>query len=342
MVKVYRVQKKEVKAPVDRTDAVLQRALKLKPKSTRQEEVDVDVREDGQGLLSFNANIHKLKFDITDVKTEAMWLDNEIAAEWLDKFMFRDQRRPRQNNIATLHQAMEQDALVPCTQIYFCILNNAWYLVDGQHRLQALRASNKPQLFIVTKLYVRSIEDVRAIYYRLDAGAPRSMDDIIQASGFDERFPDLNRQQLAKIATMVRYVYRQGSNGHERASKDAIMLKVAEVTDQAAQYFQAIAGCSRQMLNRLTMAPVMRVGITAFDERPDAAAAFFRVAALGSTESDVRTKLHKLLNDSDPRNAKKAGNGLLLEDKVKRFWEQFLRTYKPNRRADKVLEGASV
>lgn len=129
----------------------------------------------------------------------------EKAHYWLTNCNYNRQRIPRQQAILEMALAYEDGSLLAHNPIILTSFNNQVYLVDGQHRLQAIllygRAIDSPLL----EICVSSIDEVNRMYGRIDQDTKRSMLDVIRAERMNETI-GLNERQTAHFSATVKLI----------------------------------------------------------------------------------------------------------------------------------------
>lgn len=83
-------------------------------------------------------------------------------------------------------------------------------LIDGQHRLEAIAASNTPVSMLVT----RGVEHAEGEAFTIDTGTKRSTQNILQISGI---YDDVYKHMSAYVAAYMRMKTRLNSNAPEAA-----------------------------------------------------------------------------------------------------------------------------
>ena len=94
----------------------------------------------------------------------------EMAQTWLNNNNFDRQRSLREHHIFTLAEEMEGGNFIPHSAIVFARLDKQDFLIDGQHRLNAVMLHGKPvNLPILTKI-AANLEQVARWYASIDQG----------------------------------------------------------------------------------------------------------------------------------------------------------------------------
>lgn len=117
-----------------------------------------------------------------------------------------DRQRPlRSATVANYSRQMNTGQWQPASVIRYAVLDGKEYLIDGQHRLQAIVDSSTVQEFVCVYSTVASDEELAALYASIDRGLSRTPFDQLHAIGLDDYY-GWNQTTTNMIATAVNFI----------------------------------------------------------------------------------------------------------------------------------------
>lgn len=130
----------------------------------------------------------------------------EQAQYMLDKMRYEHQRPLRQGKTQMLADAMRAGTFRKLTQIYIAIYQGQHFVLDGQHRLNAVVLSGIPQLFAVAEEEVGSEEELAHLYSTTDLGTRRTAGDIYGAYALAEEFGLKKGYLIPNLGATIKYM----------------------------------------------------------------------------------------------------------------------------------------
>ena len=229
----------------------------------------------------------------------------EMAAEWLSKNTFENQRKTLGKHIKFLTETIRQGQFDTGSPIRFAVHNQTNWLVDGQHRLSAIIASGISSIAcVVIKTHCQEERDVAELYARIDRGRGRSLVDALRGLGLTNSGV-LSHSQinwLGAALTLIAVGLRGHVNGsdYESRSPEFRAKLISEWEQCGQQFFAATDGSSDGRL--FTRREVVAVGLITFADAHEMALQFWRGAAMddGLSANDPRKHLLRILRTVPP------------------------------------------
>lgn len=188
----------------------------------------------------------------------------EQALAWLNKASYEKQRSIRRHWVKYLADEMSEDNFEQDTALTFMQHNGSLELVDGQHRLSAVIASEKPQRFVIVIRNAEGDEDVARAYYRLDQSLKRTVRDQYRVTNLSEVtglvMTDL--ESLGSACTFINNGFQVTSSKRLRPEQREQMM--LEYTDAASSFFEVRAGCRSEIKAALKRAATVAVAIVTY------------------------------------------------------------------------------
>jgi hypothetical protein len=137
-------------------------------------------------------------FDIVNVTPQQ-------AKEWLENNDFERQRPLREHHVLSLAEEMDAGNFIAHSAIVFARCGDKNYLIDGQHRLNAIVLSDKSvEMTILTK-QASSMEQIERWYASIDQGLKRSTRDAIKAQNLHSEI-GLSERHAGRMSAAVRLI----------------------------------------------------------------------------------------------------------------------------------------
>ena len=143
----------------------------------------------------------------SNATAELMKITPEIATEWLEE-RWGEQRAVRAGHVARLAADMDAGRFRVSPD---AILRIKHKLANGQHRLEAVVKSGKPQTFLV----MESTDD--ELYKVLDAGLRRTVSDGLIGVKYSQNIPSIARWVQSYESGSIRQSARTGSSAGKRS-----------------------------------------------------------------------------------------------------------------------------
>ncbi len=188
------------------------------------------------------------KAEQSGIKTEAREITPKEAGEILDEHFMRIEKgnfrqRPISKSMVVKYAAdiVNGNWLLTPQPISFDVKGN---LIDGQHRLEAVRRANMPVKMMVSTGWPVSDNGHLGVIDVIDGGKPRSVAALLHMHGMNNA-----KATCAVLRGIVRIVHG-GSSGHLSISSAKAMLELKEVVD-GIERIRAQSQSSRDYLGRL-------------------------------------------------------------------------------------------
>jgi len=127
-----------------------------------------------------------------------------VAEAWLEN-QFAGQRKLRDHHVFLLASEMERGDFVPHNAITFALLDGQRFLIDGQHRLQAVVLADVSVSMPVLEIPAHDMEAVRRLYASIDQGLKRTPNDAIRALGLSDEL-DLPERHIQRMSGALRLI----------------------------------------------------------------------------------------------------------------------------------------
>lgn len=231
------------------------------------------------------SNDRHLHYD--DIRTEV----REIApadAEALLLNRYERQRKLDGKHVEFLADCMRRGEFKPSgIEVHHLRLDGeeAEYVTDGQHRLQAILAAGKPVCLSITRFYTSDPATIDLAYARTQGGKTPSTNDRLRALGgatgsygFNERERSaLGVASLALTDSLYDYGTEHLSRYHRTA--EYRMRGVAFWAAEGRMFLDTIRGAPNRVTTKLISSPVLGLGLVTFRYQPERAAEFWRQVA---------------------------------------------------------------
>lgn len=220
------------------------------------------------------------------VRTQTLLVHPAEAEAWLLRENFSRQRPLRRQHVEYLAQAMRGGRFREGTQINFAVRNGTRYLVNGQHTLAAMVASQCALLLDVQETLVETMEDVAVLYGRHDRGLARSLTDSYSAHGFAETY-GFSREHTAIIggamplvvSGFTSYGNYTGQLGKFMRDQDLRWGMMVDWVDESRLFFEDIRGTAGFLFKCLSRAAVVSVALVTYRYTGNDATEFWREVA---------------------------------------------------------------
>lgn len=124
-------------------------------------------------------------------------ITQEEARRIVDEEGFQDQRKKSSAHISFLREVMKRGQFDGGEPVRFAAFGGARFLINGQHRLEAIASGGGTQQVVVVTSECDTAEEAALLYSRIDRGRGRNISDALQAIGkLDEQ---LTKRQIMSI-----------------------------------------------------------------------------------------------------------------------------------------------
>lgn len=198
-------------------------------------------------------------------------------------------------------------------ELRFVVYEGREYLVDGQHRLNALIENNETMLFYAVYYHCSTEKQVKNLYTILDNGRRRTRNENLLSSGAVEEF-ELPKCKIQSANAAINFIYRRFGRGSNRLEGEAWeysknSLKQWDIFrdewgDAVRGYFDAVHDAYPELTRRgapLSSTTVIAVGLLTFRADPQKAYPFWncigKYQKLDEGDARAATVRYLLAND---------------------------------------------
>jgi len=228
---------------------------------------------------------------MNEVISKMLNVTPEIAKEMLANNTFERQRSLREEHINRLARAMTNCEFRQGTQISFVKFNDKKYLTNGQHTLNAIVKSGKPQILSVLETEVESEYELNKLYSTEDRHKSRNFKDVSKAYDLPN-YMEIKPSLVNFIAPAIRFIDGDFFLGSYSQISDLEMIDIVkEYKDAAQHYFKFIAGSDKILHARLCRASSLSIGLITTKEAAtvvgmQSVADFWVGVSLGTNEDE--------------------------------------------------------
>jgi len=232
----------------------------------------------------------------------------EIAMQILENFNFRNQRSVSAVHIQTLAAEMADGNWLDGSQIAFAMLpDKSLRLINGQHRLHAVIASNMDVEFQVMIVPVSNDQELRSSYYRFDtiqrtrsSSSIMASTELADAEGISKGAANSAYAAGVIVASGMRILSAHELNPSIR-TPDGKLKAIQPWWPYVKQYDHMIRDGHNQPGNirrRLLLPSIMAVAIVTLKHQPTKGQAFWSgvIADDGLTRGDPRKAMLNVLS----------------------------------------------
>ena len=216
----------------------------------------------------------------------------EMARVMREECHYERQRNLSERNILRLACEMEAGRFVPGTPITLaCFADGMKYLMNGNHTLEAIMLSGKPQKLTLINVHVDSADEAGRIYAVLDTQKARTWADSLRAMGRESEVQYAPRVVSALGPIMAGLVPGKIGTAQQQ-SRQARIDMMGEYAVAAEILFAGVSGSNKQK-GLLLRAPVLGVALATAKYQPSSAVEFWggMVADDGLKTGDPRKAL---------------------------------------------------
>lgn len=230
------------------------------------------------------------------------------AERWLREWHFDRQRAIRQYHVQFLLNLMRHKRFRSHTPLEVAHYREQVFLIDGYHTLTALAQWDTPLPMILIHRTVEHMADVGQLYGTFNRDLMRTSTDILRGYGLPAQydFPkDQNEALVAAIKLLLSgFVWdRPGGSVNRIYLKDQEILfnGVCQWMDEAAQFFDDIAGAPNEIRKGLLRAGTLAVALATMRAKPGGAQDFWTMVAHDSApqaDHPAKTLTHFLIGNT--------------------------------------------
>lgn len=210
---------------------------------------------------------------------------------------FPNQRAIRDLNTMRLGVEMEKQRFVQGTPVFFCVLpDGTQYIVNGNHTLEAIAYSGKPQWLTFIWLQVADFDEAAAVYASFDIHKARTWTDALRATGRAEKMPKSREVSAAVRLIMSGFKYSP-ENVEANSSRGANFDLVDVYEDAARMLHDAMKGAPPLNQRIVYRASVLAIALETVRYQPNNAVQFWGDLAMdeGLVSGDPRKALLRWL-----------------------------------------------
>lgn len=170
----------------------------------------------------------------------------EKATVMLATMPYSYQRAVSRKHVEFLAEEMRRDAFKQDTTLELSSVNGSWCVTDGQHRLNAIVSSQKPQSFVVVRRSSTSEQDIAVDYSRTDKGRRRTTYDDYKVLSIETEL-GLTYTQVNKLGSAVNMIFNNFKTARSPMHTDDRLRLMREYNDAYSEFLELTAGCERSM-----------------------------------------------------------------------------------------------
>jgi len=204
----------------------------------------------------------------------------EQAQRWLTEYAYPRQRPLRPTHVRELIQVMRDGLFTPTpVELAHCRALDRTFLVNGQHRLTAIRDGGIAQRLYVIEHHVETERELDELYGRLDRGAIRSVNDVVRASGVADEMeaPPAFVTRIGPAVALLATEWRASAEAQAyRRVADYRIQGLRDLASEIAFYYHLLRGAgNRALRRRLIAAGPASVALATLRDQAEGAAAFW-------------------------------------------------------------------
>jgi hypothetical protein len=259
-----------------------------------------------------------------------MMVTPELAMEWLANRVYSGQRPLKKGHVTFLAREMRNNTFIQGTQIHFARLEDRYYLVNGQHTLNAIFESETPTILTVHVTEVSTEDEVTRLYYHHDGGISRTNADTFRAVHFGERY-NLNTKQVNTLAASAVYIENgfRTSIQQVRRTRDEVLQASERWATEMSEFVRVLGHRDNSKIGPFLRAAVVSVGLVTTRFQPESSKEFWQGMAEndGLRKSDPRSILRNYLFEHNlirrDGSAKKTVDNEYMSRTVSQLWNAF-------------------
>lgn len=195
------------------------------------------------------------------------------AADVIENDLFSRQRGKSYQHVLFLAETMARGEFDGGAAIRFGHLDGRRFLIDGQHRLNAVIEHGAPVEFVVINTRCGNADELARLYARIDRGRGRSIADALKALGtFDGGLISATNMQIvlacAPLFATNLTAKRVTGSSYSSKSAEGRSTIMGPWIPAAAEFLRAISGVANDIRNALHRREVIACGIATFADAP--------------------------------------------------------------------------
>lgn len=196
------------------------------------------------------------------VSQELTTVTSEMALKWLTENRYPRQRALSIYAVDLLAEHMEKGTFRQGTQIAFASVRGKHkMLTNGQHTLQAVIKSGKPQLLSVMHHNVDTMEQVNWLYVQEDRHRRRTVADTFNAFDMLDQMELRTKRQLNSVGSSVRVIMSGFNRCRARIRDEDFLAAMSEYKEAARLYFASINGTENALISPLYRYTTLPIGL---------------------------------------------------------------------------------
>lgn len=243
---------------------------------------------------------------ITDLIREGrLVITPALAQRILKECAYPGQRRAYNHHVILLSESMAAGRWRGATQVFFGMVGEQLYLMDGQHRMHGVVKSGKDIEFQISIEPVATMEDLAPLYWTFNVMTrARTVTEILNAARISTTY-QLDKgiaRAIYDAAGLIATDFRRTSTFVTAPTLlrniDKRMALASDWWGLGRQYQEAISVADSETKRRLLMVGTTAVALITFKYQPEKAAEFWRTVAAddGLRRGDPRKSLLKDLH----------------------------------------------
>jgi hypothetical protein len=213
------------------------------------------------------------------VRTYMRTIGPEEAAQMLADWAFPEQRILRPAVVSYYADEMEAGRFDDSSTLRLAWFGVRYFLIDGQHRLNAVVRTKLAWSFTITEIACESMEEVRQAFIRTDIGLKRTIHDAVRMAHLDEELGTSAHNAKCVMSGMSLLLSRNARSG---AHREDLLLAAREWKPEIKAYLAAAEHPSMLLKGRLVASPVLFVGLITVRFQREKAVEFWSAVAQNS------------------------------------------------------------
>lgn len=206
--------------------------------------------------------------------SEVTCINAEEALRILSEYAYEHQRSVLVGKLAQYAKDMRNGDWAGTTTIDIAVFDGKRFLINGQHRLQAVVMSEKPQTFCILYRHFSTYEAIWHAYFNMDAGNMRNAGDshkmLIEPIG-------VARNWMGRAAAALRMIDGDffHSRGEDVLTRTQLNNKLLEWQEEIRLYAGTVGEPQSPAAKRLHSAPIMAVALVTLRHQKERACEFW-------------------------------------------------------------------
>lgn len=194
--------------------------------------------------------------------TEIVTVTPQMARRLLHDNVYPKQRGVNTQRVDQYRRDIEGDDWTPGTVLKFAVLDGKNYMINGQHRLQAIILSGTPIEMVRIDMEAETEDELAKLYYNEDMGLPRSFGQMFRSLEVGDKLgvPDYLARRAGHAINLIKYGWKSPKSGG--LTRDEILHELMNNYGEAlARYRSAVMVKVGGIYSQLWRSPVCALGI---------------------------------------------------------------------------------